>query len=187
MKAQELPDEVQQLIDNIKSWQHLISDEVATVLVMLWQGDELTESEDHLDITASELAALWSVINKARITVDHTRHVKKEGRIQASREWGTGKGLKYHYRVADVRNVKVSNTQGRPPGSRNKKLILAQPGEEALLSLKEVAQQLQVSERTVYRLMDGQELHPSTNGNAWEFQQSDINEYIGRMNSIAPA
>ena len=187
MKAQALPDEVQKLISHIKNWQHLISDEVATILVKLWQGDELTESEDHLDITPSELAALWSVINKARITVDHTRQVKKEGRIRASREWGAGKGLKCHYRVADVRNVKVSNNRGRPSGSRNKKSIMAQPGEEALLSLKEVAQQLQVSERTVYRLMDEQELHPEKAGKSWEFRQSDINDYIVRMNSTAPA
>lgn len=50
-----------------------------------------------------------------------------------------------------------------------------------LLSLTQAAQQLGVSERTVYRLMESGELHPFKMGKFWKFDQSDIDEYISRQ------
>lgn len=50
-----------------------------------------------------------------------------------------------------------------------------------LLGMRQVTQQLGISERTVYRLMEQGELHPFMMGNAWKFEQSDINAYIERL------
>ncbi len=50
-----------------------------------------------------------------------------------------------------------------------------------LLSLRQVAQQLGISERTVYRLMDEEQLHPFKMGKSWRFEQSDIDAYIERL------
>ena len=47
-----------------------------------------------------------------------------------------------------------------------------------LLSMKQVTQQLGVSERTVYRLMEEGRLHPFKMGKSWKFEQSDIDAYI---------
>jgi len=46
------------------------------------------------------------------------------------------------------------------------------------LSITDVAQQLGVSERTIYRLMEQQRLHPFKMGKAWRFDQSDVDDYI---------
>jgi excisionase family DNA binding protein len=50
-----------------------------------------------------------------------------------------------------------------------------------LLGMKQVTQQLQISQRTVYRLMEEDELHPFKMGKAWRFEQSDIDAYIDRL------
>jgi excisionase family DNA binding protein len=50
-----------------------------------------------------------------------------------------------------------------------------------LLSMKQVTQQLGISERTVYRLMEEDELHPFKMGKSWRFEQSDIDAYIERL------
>jgi excisionase family DNA binding protein len=47
--------------------------------------------------------------------------------------------------------------------------------------MKQVTQQLGISERTVYRLMDEEELHPFKMGKSWRFEQSDIDAYIERL------
>ena len=49
------------------------------------------------------------------------------------------------------------------------------------LTLRQVAEQLGVSERTVYRLMEEEELHPFKMGKAWKFEQPDIDAYIDRL------
>ncbi len=56
---------------------------------------------------------------------------------------------------------------------------------EPLLSLRQVAQLLSMSERTVYRLMDDGELHPFKMGKSWKFEQSDIDSYIERLRQTA--
>ncbi|HTD20531.1 MAG TPA: helix-turn-helix domain-containing protein [Ktedonobacteraceae bacterium] len=50
-----------------------------------------------------------------------------------------------------------------------------------LLSITDVAQSLGVSERTVYRLMDQDELHPFKMGKYWKFDQSDVEAYLTRL------
>lgn len=50
-----------------------------------------------------------------------------------------------------------------------------------LLSMKQVTQQLGISERTVYRLMETEQLHPFKMGKSWKFEQSDIDAYIERL------
>jgi excisionase family DNA binding protein len=54
-----------------------------------------------------------------------------------------------------------------------------------LLSLREVANMLGISERTVYRLMEDGELHPFKMGKSWKFEQSDIEEYLDRLRKTA--
>jgi hypothetical protein len=121
MNVTELPDEVIALISHIKNWQAQISDEVATILLKLSRGEDLSRPENALDITPSELAALLSVTNKTPISVDHTRQIKREGRIRPSKEWGVNSGRRNLYRVRDVKDVKASHSTGRPTGSRNKR------------------------------------------------------------------
>lgn len=50
-----------------------------------------------------------------------------------------------------------------------------------LLNMKQVAQKLGVSERTIYRLMEEEELHPFKMGKSWKFEQADIDAYIERL------
>lgn len=50
-----------------------------------------------------------------------------------------------------------------------------------LLGIRQVTKQLGVSERTVYRLIENDELHPIMMGNAWKFEQSDLDAYIERL------
>lgn len=49
---------------------------------------------------------------------------------------------------------------------------------ETILSMKQVTEQLGISQRTVYRLMNEDKLHPFKMGKSWRFDQSDINAYI---------
>lgn len=114
MKVTELPAEVQERISHITNWDTLISDDVAGILGKLASGEELTRGENGLEVTPSELAAIWSVINGDAIKVDHVRQVKREGRIQASKSWGTGPGARSLYKVREVKGVKVSHQRGRP-------------------------------------------------------------------------
>ena len=49
---------------------------------------------------------------------------------------------------------------------------------EELLSLTQTAQLLGVSERSIYRLMETDKLHPFKMGKFWKFERSDIDAYI---------
>lgn len=51
----------------------------------------------------------------------------------------------------------------------------------ALLSLKQVAQTLGVSERTIHRLIEDEKLHPFKMGKSWRFEQSDLDAYINSL------
>ncbi len=55
-----------------------------------------------------------------------------------------------------------------------------------LLSLRQVSQALGVSERTVHRLIENEELHPFKMGKSWRFEQSDIDTYIDRLRKASP-
>ena len=47
-----------------------------------------------------------------------------------------------------------------------------------LLTTKQVQEKLGVSERTIYRLMDQDKLHPVKIGKSWKFEESDLDAYI---------
>lgn len=114
MRANELPSEVQLLISHIKNWEALVSEDVAPILQKLWAGEELTRAENNLDVTPSELAAIWSVANQTPIKTEYVRQVKRDGRIIPSKEWGTGSGYRCLYKVRSVKDVKVGHDRGRP-------------------------------------------------------------------------
>lgn len=114
MKANELPDEIQTLIRHIKNWDTLISEDVAPILQKLWDGEDLTRTENNLDITPSELAAIWSITNRTAIKPEYVRQVKRNGRVTPSKEWGTGSGYRCFYKVRTVKDVKVGHNRGRP-------------------------------------------------------------------------
>ena len=121
LKPNELPDEVQALINHIKNWDTLISDEVAPILQKLWNGEELTRSESNLDVTPSELAAIWSITNRIAIKPEYVRQVKRDGRIEPSKEWGKGSGYRCLYKVRTVKHIRITHDIGRPKGSGSKK------------------------------------------------------------------
>jgi excisionase family DNA binding protein len=54
-----------------------------------------------------------------------------------------------------------------------------------LLTVKKVQERLQVSERTVFNLMQRGELHGFKVGKLWRFEESDIEEYITRQRKKA--
>lgn len=122
MRATELPEEIQQLIKHLKNWDNLISEDVATILDKLYRGEELTRGEGSLDITPSELAAIWSVTNRTPIDARYVREVKRDGRIRPSKEWGKGPGYRCLYKVRTVKDIKITHEPGRPKGSKNKKV-----------------------------------------------------------------
>lgn len=123
MKANELPNEIQSLISHIKNWDSLVSDDVTPILQKLWSGEKLTRTENNLDVTPSELAAIWSVTNQTPIKPEYVRQVKRDGRIWPSKEWGTKSGYRCLYKVRIVKDVKVGHDRGRPrkkkSGSQN--------------------------------------------------------------------
>ena len=114
MKANDLPNEIQDLISHIKHWDTLVSEDVAPILQKLWNGEDLTRAESNLDVTPSELAAIWSVTNQTPIKPEYVRQVKRDGRITPSKEWGTGSGYRCLYKVRTVKDVKVGHDRGRP-------------------------------------------------------------------------
>lgn len=52
---------------------------------------------------------------------------------------------------------------------------------ETLLTIEQVAEQLQISTRTVRRLMDREEIKGFRVGKRWRFTQSEVNAYIKRQ------
>ena len=98
----------------------LLSVQVRTVLTKLGMHMPLDASELDLEITPSEVAAVWSVKNGARLTVNNVRQVKHEGRITPARTWGEGAGARVLYRLGDIIDEPVSNRKGRPKGSTNR-------------------------------------------------------------------
>jgi excisionase family DNA binding protein len=53
--------------------------------------------------------------------------------------------------------------------------------EERLLSIKDVAEWLGVSERTVFRMMDNNEITGIKIGNRWKFESDDIKAFVQRQ------
>lgn len=46
------------------------------------------------------------------------------------------------------------------------------------LSITDTAKSLGVSERTIYRLMEQDKLHPVKIGKSWKFEESDLDAYV---------
>jgi excisionase family DNA binding protein len=47
-----------------------------------------------------------------------------------------------------------------------------------LLKLRDVSEQLGISERTIYRFMEKQLLHPFKIGSTWRFEQADVDNLV---------
>jgi hypothetical protein len=114
MQVTDLPEEIRAFIQHIKHWESQISDPVAALLLKLWNEEPLSRSELGMDVTPSELAAIWSITNQTPIKPGYTRQVKRAGRITPSKEWGTGTGYRCLYRVRMVKDIKVGHERGRP-------------------------------------------------------------------------
>src|SRR5438552_16845505 len=105
MKTQQLSEDIQELVKHIDGWESLLSDEVAIILQKLWDSEDLSRSELNLDVTPSEVAAIWSVTNKTAIDPAYVRQVKRNGRIEPSKEWGKGAAYRCLYRVRGVKDI----------------------------------------------------------------------------------
>lgn len=114
MKKVQLSGDVTPYLQHIEGWETLISDEVATILEKLAQGEPLTRSELTTDVTPTEVAAIWSVKHKLDINPRYVREVKRKGRIEPSKEWGQGPTYRCLYRVREVLPIEVSHRRGRP-------------------------------------------------------------------------
>lgn len=55
---------------------------------------------------------------------------------------------------------------------------------ETLLTIEQVAEQLQVSTRTVRRLMDKDEIKGFMVGKRWRFTQSEVDAYVKRQQGV---
>ena len=55
---------------------------------------------------------------------------------------------------------------------------------EKLLTMKEVAELLQVSEKTVKRIMERGELAGAKVGRAWRFTPADVKDYVERQKEM---
>ena len=118
MNVTELSEELQAKISHIPNWQSMISDEVAGILHKLSTSEELNRTENNLDVTPSEVAAIWSVTNNRVIEPRYVREVKRDGRIQPSKEWGVGSGRRSLYKVKGVKDIQITSGPGRHKGVR---------------------------------------------------------------------
>ena len=91
----------------------MISGPAASVLVKLYRQEELSETENNLEVTTSEVAAIWSIVNGRAVSPKYVREVKRDGRIIPSREWGKGPALRSLYRVKGVKDIVITDRPGR--------------------------------------------------------------------------
>lgn len=115
-----LPQEALALLQaaKIKGLEAAISNEVEHVLLKLWEGGEPSRAELNLDITPSELAAIWTFTHRRPVFPDTARQVlrrtgKGAPQIKPSREWGSGPTLRRLYRLEDVLEVHIRDTGKR--------------------------------------------------------------------------
>ncbi|HEX7683657.1 MAG TPA: helix-turn-helix domain-containing protein [Trinickia sp.] len=59
-------------------------------------------------------------------------------------------------------------------------------GEEAILTIKEVAQYLKVTERTIYRLAAAKQIPAFKVGGTWRFSRADIDAWIDQQSTGKP-
>ena len=118
-----LPEDAQALLTagNIRQPEAAISDAVEHILLKLWQQKKLTEEEQAMEITPSELAAVWSITHKRPVDRDTARQVlRRRGSrgemIKPSREWGSGQAHRRLYRLGDVLPVRVQQRDMKERG-----------------------------------------------------------------------
>ncbi len=58
-----------------------------------------------------------------------------------------------------------------------------QPDKDAILTIKEVATYLKVTERTIYRLSQAKKIPSFKVGGMWRFLRNDIDSWIARKSS----
>ena len=114
MRAEKLSPAVAAYVQHIKGWENLIRDEVAIILEKIYKDEPLSRTELNLDVTPSEVAAIWSVKNRTDINPKYVREVKRKKRVVPSKEWGEGPSYRCLYRVRDVLPVEVGHERGRP-------------------------------------------------------------------------
>jgi len=54
-------------------------------------------------------------------------------------------------------------------------------GEEAILTIKQVAEYLKVTERTIYRLAAAKEIPAFKVGGTWRFRKADLEQWIAQQ------
>lgn len=57
------------------------------------------------------------------------------------------------------------------------------PGNDAILTLKEVAEYLKVTEKTIYRLAGAKKIPAFKVGGTWRFSQMDIDNWIKQQST----
>lgn len=114
MKTTQLSPEVTQYLTHIEGWETLISDDVSSILDKIARNESLGRSDLSTEVTPTEVAAIWSVKNKNDIQPTYVRQVKRAGRIEPSREWGSGSSYRCLYKVRTILPVEVGHQRGRP-------------------------------------------------------------------------
>jgi len=59
-------------------------------------------------------------------------------------------------------------------------------GEEAILTIKQVAEYLKVTERTIYRLAAAKKIPAFKVGGTWRFSRADIDSWIKLQSTAKP-
>lgn len=59
-------------------------------------------------------------------------------------------------------------------------------GEEAILTIKQVAEYLKVTERTIYRLAAAKKIPAFKVGGTWRFSRADIDGWIKQQSAAEP-
>ena len=114
-----LPEEMLALFTRIPHYQSKLRGSALTLLLKLWNNEPLSEIEDATEVTPTEVAAIWSVVNRTDISPDYVRETRRHERITPAQEWGEGSGYRCTYLVKDVKDIQVGHQRGRP---RRKKM-----------------------------------------------------------------
>lgn len=65
--------------------------------------------------------------------------------------------------------------------------MASSPGAGAILTIKEVAGYLKVTERTIYRLAAAKQIPAFKVGGSWRFSRADIDDWIKQQSALDPS
>ena len=68
--------------------------------------------------------------------------------------------------------------------ARTAKFMASSPGAGAILTIKEVADYLKVTERTIYRLAAAKQIPAFKVGGSWRFSRADIDDWIKQQSAV---